>query len=94
MLKYIQEGPVVIMALEGVMAVSVVRKMVGSTYPNEALPGTIRGDFSMSIARNIIHSSEDLKSAQREIKLYFKPSELFEYERPNEAFHHDTDRGE
>ncbi|KKR02380.1 MAG: Nucleoside diphosphate kinase [Candidatus Yanofskybacteria bacterium GW2011_GWA1_39_13] len=92
--QYMKMMPVVVAILEGMEAVRVVRSICGPTDGKNAPAGTIRGDFSMSIARNIIHSSEDLKSAQREIKLYFKPSELFEYERPNEAFHHDTDRGE
>jgi len=92
--QYMKMMPVVIAVLEGMEAVRVVRSICGPTDGKNAPAGTIRGDFSMSIARNIIHSSEDLKSAHREIKLYFKSSELFEYERPNEAFHHDIERGE
>ncbi len=92
--KYMQMMPVLAAVLEGLDVVRLVRAVCGPTDGKNALPGTIRGDFSMSIARNIIHSSEDLKAAKREIKLYFKPSELFSYERPNEAFHHDVERGE
>ncbi len=92
--KYMQMMPVLAAVLEGQDVVRVVRAVCGPTDGKNAPTGTIRGDFSMSIARNIIHSSEDLKAAQREIKLYFKPSELFSYERPNEAFHHDVERGE
>jgi len=92
--KYMQMTPVLLAVLEGMEAIRVVRGICGPTDGKNAPPGTIRGDFSMSIARNIIHSSEDLKSARREIKLYFKSAELFSYQRPNEAFHHDTKRGE
>ena len=92
--QYMKMMPVVIAVLEGMEAVHVVRAVCGPTDGKNAPPGTIRGDFSMSIARNIIHSSEDVAAADREIKLYFKADELFDYERPNEAFHHDTERGE
>jgi len=92
--KYMKMMPVLIAVLEGMEAVRVVRGICGPTDGKNAPPGTIRGDFSMSIARNIIHSSEDLKSARKEIKLYFKSAELFSYQRPNESFHHDAKRGE
>lgn len=92
--KYMQMMPVLAAVLEGQEVVRVVRAICGPTESKDAPQGTIRGDFSMTIARNIIHSSEDIRAARREIKLYFKPSELFNYERPNENFHHDIDRGE
>lgn len=92
--KYMKMMPVLAAVLEGLDVVRVVRAICGPTDGKNAPLGTIRGDFSMSVARNIIHSSEDLKAAQKEIKLYFKPSELFNYERPNEDFHHDIERGE
>lgn len=92
--QYMKMMPVVVAVLEGMEAVRVVRGICGPTDGKNAPAGTIRGDFSMSIARNIVHSSEDLKSAHREIRLYFKTSELFRYERPNESFLHDTERGE
>ena len=92
--KYMQMLPVVLMVLEGLEVGKVARFMCGATEGRNALPGTIRGDFSMAISRNIVHSSEDEKSAQREIKLYFKPTELFEYNRPDIHFHFDVERGE
>ncbi|MEK6855327.1 MAG: nucleoside-diphosphate kinase [Nanoarchaeota archaeon] len=89
LIKYIQEGPVIALVLEGVDAIRVVRKIVGSTYPNDALPGTIRGDFahvsrdysnSNEInVRNLIHASSDAKDALREIKLWFDKGELHSY---------------
>lgn len=89
-LHMMQEGPVIAVVLEGVEAVSLVRKMVGTTEPKAAQPGTIRGDYahiSFSHADkegigipNIIHASGDEKEAAEEIKHWFSESELFDYE--------------
>jgi nucleoside-diphosphate kinase len=94
LIDYIIAGPVVAVVLEGVEAIKVVRMMVGSTYPSESLPGTIRGDFTHIskdyansnelTVRNIVHASADEKDAKRELKLWFKPSELVEYKRVEE----------
>lgn len=73
---FITSGPVVIMAVEGVEAVSVIRKLVGKTNGREAEPGTIRGDFGMSRAFNMIHASDSPESAARELALFFKPEQL------------------
>ena len=89
LIKYIREGPVIAIVLEGVDAIRVTRKIVGSTYPNDALPGTIRGDFahiSRDYAnakevnvRNLIHASADEKDASVEIPLWFDGGELHSY---------------
>jgi nucleoside-diphosphate kinase len=89
-LDMMNEGPVIAMVLEGIEAVSLVRKMVGGTEPKTALPGTIRGDYSHisfqyadseKIATpNIIHASGDSDEAKEEIAHWFSESELFEYE--------------
>lgn len=89
LIKYIKEGPVIAFVLEGVDTIAVTRKIVGSTYPNESQPGTIRGDFahiSKEYAnakevnvRNLIHASADKKDAKREISLWFNPKELHSY---------------
>lgn len=83
-------GPLVALVLEGVQAVMVVRKLVGATYPNEALPGTIRGDFAhvsqdygneMGLSvKNLIHASGNAEEAKAEIAAWFSNNELFEYE--------------
>lgn len=80
LLEYITSGPVVTICLEGKGAVAEVRKMMGSTNPLEAALGTIRGDFAQDIGRNIIHGSDSVASAERELAIYFKPEELLEYE--------------
>ena len=89
LVKYLREGPVAAMVLEGVDAISVVRKIVGSTYPNESLPGTIRGDFAHIsknfansnnlMVRNLIHASADDKDAEIEIPLWFTKKDLHSY---------------
>lgn len=95
-LAMMQEGPVIAMVLEGVEAIEIVRKMVGTTEPKSALPGTIRGDYAhvsfahadgedMGIA-NIIHASGDAKEAELEIRHWFSDSELFDYETLHEKF--------
>ena len=89
LVKYLKEGPVIAMVLEGVDAIKVTRKMVGSTYPNESSAGTIRGDFSHIskdfanqnniMVRNLIHASENEKDAEIEISVWFKKEELHTY---------------
>lgn len=92
----ISTNPVVVMVLEGISAVEVVRKMVGSTEPKAALPGTIRGDYSHvsyghadameKVVYNIVHASGDAKDAAYEVPLWFSDSELVSYKTVHE--HH------
>ncbi len=86
LMSYITSGPVVAMVLEGDGAVALVRKMMGTTNSAEADPGTIRGDFALTIGRNVIHGSDSPESAKREIGFFFKPEELQEYRRIDEAW--------
>lgn len=72
--------PVIVMCLKGVDAVSVVRNMVGVTNGRLAQPGTIRGDFSMSVQENIVHASDSHETAELELKRFFKKEEIFEYD--------------
>ena len=73
-------SPIVAMAISGVEAVSVVRAMTGYTNGRVADPGTIRGDYSMSNQQNIVHASDSIENAAIELKLFFRPEEIFEYE--------------
>jgi len=77
--KYITSAPVVLMVVEGKNAVQEVRKINGATNPLDAQPGTIRGDFAQDIGRNVVHGSDSVESAQREIEIYFEARELQEY---------------
>ncbi|HSW99829.1 MAG TPA: nucleoside-diphosphate kinase [Patescibacteria group bacterium] len=95
-LAMMQEGPVIAMVLEGVEAVELVRKMVGTTEPKSALPGTIRGDYAhISYGHankhetgvpNLIHASADADEAAKEINHWFAESDLYKYENANEKF--------
>ncbi|WAC05618.1 MAG: nucleoside-diphosphate kinase [Methanoregula sp.] len=83
--KYIMGGPCFLMVWEGRNVVAIVRTLIGKTNPQEAAPGTIRGDFGIDIGRNVIHASDSPESAAREIAIHFKPAELFLYTRIDES---------
>ncbi|XP_047389517.1 LOW QUALITY PROTEIN: nucleoside diphosphate kinase, mitochondrial [Sciurus carolinensis] len=76
LISYMSSGPVVAMVWEGYNVVRASRAMIGHTDSTEAAPGTIRGDFSIHISRNIIHASDSVEGAQREIQLWFQSNEL------------------
>jgi len=71
--------PVIVMSLKGKDAVKVVRLMTGATNGREALPGTIRGDFSVSGQENIVHASDSVENAEIELRRFFRPGEIFDY---------------
>ena len=77
LVDFITSGPIFLMVLEGPSVVKVARDMMGATNPLEAGPGTIRGDFALDIGENVVHGSDSVESAEREIGLYFDESELF-----------------
>ncbi len=80
LMKSMKASPVIVMALWGKDAVEVVRLMTGATNGRKALPGTIRGDFSVSGQENIIHASDSVENAAIELKRFFKSEEIFSYE--------------
>ena len=73
---FITSGPVFAMVWEGENVISVARLMMGATNPAESAPGTIRGDYSTTVSHNVIHGSDSLASAEREIGLFFNENEL------------------
>ena len=77
--KSMKASPIVAMALQGVEAVTVVRGMTGYTNGRTADPGTIRGDYSMSNQQNIVHASDSIDSAEKELARFFKPEEIYPY---------------
>ncbi len=81
-----QAAPIIACCLEGAEAVDTVRLMVGATNSRKALPGTIRGDFSMSGEQNVVHASDSVENAQIEINRFFKEGELFDYNSAVTAF--------
>lgn len=83
---YIMSSPVVAMVWVGNNAVALARQLMGSTKPVEANPGSIRGMFGVNVSRNIIHGSDSVTSAEREIALYFKPEEIINYRKVGEEW--------
>jgi nucleoside-diphosphate kinase len=81
LVDFIISAPLVALALDGPNAIGVVRAINGATRPHEAAPGTIRGDFALETAQNIVHASDGPEAATTELALWFDPAELFEYER-------------
>lgn len=94
LIAYVSSGPVVAFVVEGIHAVSTVRKLVGDTLPFRAAPGTIRGDFAIDSptvanlekrpVRNLVHASGTVEEAAVEIGLWFRPIELCEYDRADD----------
>ncbi|XP_017073377.1 nucleoside diphosphate kinase [Drosophila eugracilis] len=76
LVNYMNSGPVVPMVWEGLNVVKTGRQMLGATNPADSLPGTIRGDFCIQVGRNIIHGSDAVESAEKEIALWFDEKEL------------------
>lgn len=81
LVDFITSGPVFAMVWQGENVIATARKMMGSTNPVDALPGTIRGDYGVQVAMNIIHGSDSAESAEREIGLFFKEEEQVKYEK-------------
>jgi nucleoside-diphosphate kinase len=81
LVDFITSAPLVALALEGPNAIGVVRAINGATRPDEAAPGTIRGDFALETAQNIVHASDGPEAAVTELQLWFRDPELLAYER-------------
>lgn len=79
LVAYITSSPVAAMVLEGRQVVATVREMMGATQPAKALPGTIRGSYGIDVGRNVVHGSDSVASAEREIGLFFTDQELLDY---------------
>ena len=77
---FITSGPVVAIVAEGPEAVTVARAMMGPTNGRQAAPGTIRGDYGVSRQMNLMHGSDSVEAANREIDIYFQPSEIVDYQ--------------
>ncbi|XP_069591106.1 nucleoside diphosphate kinase A1 [Ranitomeya imitator] len=80
LVEYMHSGPVVAMVWEGLNVVKTGRVMLGETNPADSKPGTIRGDYAIQVGRNIIHGSDSVESAKKEVALWFKPEELVDYD--------------
>ena len=81
LVDFITSGPLVAAVLEGPNAIAAVRAMNGATRPHDAAPGSIRGDFALETAQNLVHASDSPENAATEIELWFDASDLHDYER-------------
>jgi len=81
LVSFITSSPLVAIVFEGKNAVDIIRQMMGATDPTNASSGTIRGDFGIDIGHNLIHGSDSLENAAKEIDLFFSAKEIFEYDR-------------
>ncbi len=81
LVDFITSSPIIAAVFEGPKAVEIVRATMGATDPRAAAPGTIRGDYAMYITQNLIHGSDSLESAEREIGLFFNESDIYSYPR-------------
>jgi len=79
LIEFITSGPVIAMVVSGPDAIEAVRYVVGDTDPLKAQPGTIRGEYAITVCRNIIHASDSIESAATEIKRFFRKSEVLSY---------------
>jgi nucleoside-diphosphate kinase len=80
LLSFLTAGPTLVLVLEGREAVVVARSLIGATDGVKAAPGTIRGDFAISVQNNLVHGSDSPENAAAEVSLWFKPDELVAYE--------------
>lgn len=94
LIRFMTSGPVIVMALQGKNAIEVTRKMMGKTFGSQAEPGTIRGDFGLSDAYNLVHGSDSPQSATRELELFFKPDELHDWHPADRCWVYDLSKGQ
>ena len=84
LVSHVTSGPVFVMIWKGPNAIAVVRNLLGATNPVNAAPGTIRGDFAISMTPNAVHGADSLDNAKRELAIFFTPQELLDYSKPTE----------
>ena len=89
LVNFMTSSPVVVLALRGVGAIAICRKMMGATFGSNAEPGTIRGDFGVSNSFNLIHGSDSPEAAEKELGLFFKVEEILEWNRASEGWIYD-----
>lgn len=93
LVRFMTSSPVVVLAVRGVGAIGISRKLMGATFGSKAEPGTIRGDFGVSNSFNLIHGSDSPESAERELALFFGPGEVLEWKRSHEGWVYDLSGG-
>ena len=94
LVSFMTSSPVLVLALRGVGAIGICRKMMGATFGSNADPGTIRGDFGVSNSFNLIHGSDSPEAACRELSLFFADGEVLDWSRAGEGWIYDLSGGE
>ncbi len=94
LVTFMTSSPVLVLALRGVGAIAMCRKMMGATFGSNAEPGTIRGDFGVSNSFNLIHGSDSPEAAERELSLFFGESEVLDWSRAGEGWIYDLSGGD
>lgn len=93
LVRFMTASPVLVMAIRGLGAIEICRRLMGATFGSRAEPGTIRGDFGLSNSFNLVHGSDSPESARRELAIFFEPEHLVEYERPIDQWVYDQSSG-
>jgi nucleoside-diphosphate kinase len=93
LVRFMTSSPVLVLAVRGIGAIGISRKMMGATFGSKAEPGTIRGDFGVSNSFNLIHGSDSPEAATRELGLFFRPEEVLGWERAGERWIYDLSSG-
>ena len=93
LMRFMTSSPVMVLAIRGIGAIAICRKLMGDTFGSKASPGTIRGDFGISNSFNLVHGSDSATSAERELAIFFQPGDLVDYERAIEGWVYDKSSG-
>ncbi len=93
LLGFMTSSPVLVLAIRGMRAIEICRKMMGATFGSNAEPGTIRGDFGVSNSFNLIHGSDSPEAAEKELGLFFTDGEIVDFDRANEVWIYDLSAG-
>ena len=93
LVKFMTSSPVLVLAVRGNQAITICRSMMGATFGSKANPGTIRGDLGVSNSFNLIHGSDSTEAAERELKLFFEPGQVLNYQRAVEGWVYDLSGG-
>ncbi len=93
LVAFMTSSPVLVLAVRGVGAITVARKMMGATFGSKAEPGTIRGDFGVSNSFNLIHGSDSAEAAERELGLYFGKGDVLDFNRAMNSWVYDMASG-
>jgi len=94
LVRFMTSSPVLVLAIRGVGAIGICRKMMGATFGSNAEPGTIRGDFGVSNSFNLIHGSDSPEAAERELSLFFADGGVVAFERAVEGWVYDLSGGD